>query len=83
MDLVIATSGAAKEIAATSFLMTGSFLQETADRIRRIIYIGDYFYTLSDEKVMIIDMKTYEKVDEIIFENTYEEKTIEEPVIVY
>ena len=52
-------------------------------RIRRIIYIGDYFYTLSDEKVMIIDMKTYEKVDEIIFENTYEEKTIEEPVIVY
>lgn len=52
-------------------------------RIRRIIYIGDYFYTLSDEKVMIVDMNTYEKVDEIILSE--EEEIIEgerTPVIV-
>ena len=37
------------------------------DIIKRIIYIGDYLYTLSDKKVNIIDMNTFKIVDKIEF----------------
>lgn len=35
------------------------------DIIKRIIYIGDYLYTLSDKTVNIIDMNTFKIVDKI------------------
>jgi len=33
--------------------------------IKRIIYIGDYFYTLSDRKINIIDMNSWKVIDTI------------------
>ena len=35
------------------------------DEIRRIIYIGDYLYTLADTNVNIIDIDTYKVIDKI------------------
>ena len=42
--------------------------QYNSGLIKRIIYIGDFFYTLSDRQAKIIDMNGWNIVDEINFE---------------
>ncbi len=68
------TSGFEKKAAIThydndeDFNKAGYYFYGGENDIRRIIYIGNHFYTISDSKVKAVDMQTYKEDDVVILE---------------
>ena len=75
------TSGFEKESAIThydnddDFNKAGYYFYGGEDDIRRIIYIGDHFYTISDSKVKAVDMQNYKEDDVIVLEKSADSDT--------
>jgi len=52
------------------FNKAGYYFYGGEDDIRRIIYIGDFYYTISDSKVKAVNMQTYREGDMVILEKS-------------
>ncbi|MEW6378654.1 MAG: beta-propeller domain-containing protein [bacterium] len=52
------------------FTKAGYYYYGNEDDIKRIIYIGDHFYTISESKIKAVDMRTYKEDNLILLEKS-------------
>jgi uncharacterized secreted protein with C-terminal beta-propeller domain len=60
-DLGFELRGTATHLSSQDYKMAGDYWYNSEKNIRRIIYIGDYFYTMSDSQIQahdIVDVST-------------------------
>ena len=64
-------------LAVATPVMVMAVTEDYRTNIDRVIYIRDVLYTLAESKIVSYDLNTFEKLNEVVLKEDYDEKNYE------